>query len=79
MTGVYERRTFSTNLPMPVCVMDRPPNICAASSAVARPVFVTYLQTEKQNSATVLQEVRERGLLLEESNRSGNILRLLII
>jgi hypothetical protein len=35
--------TFSTNLPMPVVVMDLPPNTCVASSAVSRPAFDTNL------------------------------------
>ena len=37
------QRTFSISLPIPDCVTERPPNICVASSAVARPVLVTYL------------------------------------
>jgi len=62
---------------MPVCVMDRPPNICAASSAVARPVFVTYLLPDELGHYPA-GSGRE-GLLLEESNRTSDILRLLIV
>lgn len=40
------KRTFSINFPIPDCVIERPPNICAASSAVARPVLVTYLDKD---------------------------------
>ena len=38
-----EKRTFSTNLPIPVAVMPRPPNMSVASSAVSRPVRVMNL------------------------------------
>ena len=62
---------------MPVWVMDRPPNIWAASSAVARPVNVTYLQPEKLGHCPTKSE--GGGLLLEESNRSSDHLRLLVV
>ena len=57
---------------MPGCVMDRPPNICAASSAVARPVLLTCNQ---KNSVTVLRKGGRKGegLLHEESKCSSEM------
>lgn len=40
----YAGHTFSINLPIPVTVMDLPPKICAASSAISLPVRVMYLR-----------------------------------
>lgn len=39
--------TFSMSLPIPPAVIDRPPKICVASSAVSRPVLVTYLKSSE--------------------------------
>ena len=36
-------RTFSINLPIPDTVIDLPPKICEASSAISLPVRVMYL------------------------------------
>jgi hypothetical protein len=56
---------------MPDWVTDRPPNICAASWAVALPVLDTYLQTQPRAKAQILHKKnknRKDRLLLEEGD-----------
>ena len=58
---------------------ERPPNICAASPAVARPVLVTYLAQAPKSSRQAVDTVKERRLLFEKSYRTSDFIRLLRI
>ena len=71
-----DKRTFSISLPIPDWVTERPPNICAASCAVARPVLVTYLEQAPESSRQVVDTSKERRLLFEKSYRTSDLIRL---
>ena len=73
--------TFSTSLPIPEAVIPRPPNICVASSAISRPVRVTYLMgclsllsrstSRKEPTASEVQLCRRVCQIVRRSSSAG--------
>lgn len=64
---------------MPVAVIPRPPNICVASSAVSRPVFVTNLRNAVKCQILHVQAILRQNILLEKTDSTRQLVGLLVV